>query len=49
MLNFVILAVSLAMLRDGHSGGVVRYGVITSKGIERGSVLPPEQPKFIDA
>ncbi|GFT03920.1 proteasome subunit beta type-6 [Nephila pilipes] len=33
--EFVVNAVSQAMWRDGSSGGIIRIGVITEKGIER--------------
>lgn len=34
------------MSRDGSSGGVVRLGIITEKGIERRVTLGTELPKF---
>lgn len=37
------------MSRDGSSGGVVRLGIITEKGIERRVVLGNELPKFFEA
>ena len=33
--NFCITAVSLAMKRDGSSGGIIRTANITEKGIEK--------------
>ncbi|KAI8326488.1 proteasome subunit beta type-6 [Martensiomyces pterosporus] len=45
-IEFVKNAVSLAMSRDGSSGGVVRLAVITKDGVERmfvpGNQLPPQ-------
>lgn len=46
--NFVKTTLALAMSRDGSSGGVVRLGVITEKGIERLVVLGNELPKFFE-
>jgi hypothetical protein len=43
-----ILAVSLAIARDGSSGGVVRYAVITDKGVERNVILNNEIPRFFE-
>ncbi|XP_034940872.1 proteasome subunit beta type-6 [Chelonus insularis] len=39
---------ALAMSRDGSSGGVIRLGVITSKGIERKVILSEDLPKFYE-
>lgn len=39
-----VVAVSLAIQRDGSSGGVVRLAVITKDGVKREVVLPHEQP-----
>lgn len=33
--SLLLVALSLAMARDGSSGGVIRMGVITETGIER--------------
>ncbi|XP_066263105.1 proteasome subunit beta type-6 [Euwallacea similis] len=44
--KFVTNTLSLAMSRDGSSGGVIRLGIITEKGIERRVVLGTELPKF---
>lgn len=41
-------ALSLAMARDGSSGGVVRLGIITPEGVERRVVLGTELPKFYE-
>lgn len=43
---FVTNTLSLAMSRDGSSGGVVRLGVITKDGIERFVVHGDVLPKF---
>lgn len=43
------LAISLAIKRDGSSGGVVRLGVINHTGsIQRKLVLGDQLPKFYD-
>jgi len=44
--KFVTNTLALAMSRDGSSGGVVRLGLITGKGIERRVILGDELPKF---
>ncbi|CAG9762007.1 unnamed protein product [Ceutorhynchus assimilis] len=46
--KFVITTLALAMSRDGSSGGVVRVGIITEKGVERKVVLGDELPKFFE-
>ncbi|KAK4884697.1 hypothetical protein RN001_000968 [Aquatica leii] len=46
--SFVIKTLSLAMARDGSSGGVVRVGIITPEGVERRVVLGTELPKFYE-
>jgi len=46
--EFVIKAVTLAIARDGSSGGCVRIGTITKDGIERRVVLGNELPKFYE-
>ncbi|XP_030765694.1 proteasome subunit beta type-6 [Sitophilus oryzae] len=46
--KFVTNTLALAMSRDGSSGGVVRLGIITEKGIERRVVLGNELPKFYE-
>lgn len=46
---FLCLAISLAIKRDGSSGGVVRLGVINHTGsIQRKLFLGDELPKFYD-
>lgn len=42
----MFLALSLAMSRDGSSGGVIRMCVITEEGVERLFVPGNELPKF---
>lgn len=46
--KFVTNTLALAMLRDGSSGGVVRLGVITEKGVERSVILGDQLPKFYE-
>lgn len=36
------------MARDGSSGGVVRLGVISEKGIQRFTVLGDKLPRFYE-
>jgi len=45
---YLFVAVTLATQRDGSSGGVVRLGVITEKGIQREVILPADMPKFYE-
>jgi len=45
-LNFVKNTLSLAMSRDGSSGGVIRMCVITEEGVERLFVPGDQLPKF---
>lgn len=44
--KFVTNALSLAMERDGSSGGVVRLAIITEKGVERRITLGDKLPEF---
>jgi len=44
--NFVKNTLSLAMSRDGSSGGVIRMCVITEDGVERKFVPGDQLPKF---
>lgn len=44
--QFVINALSLAMSRDGSSGGIIRLAVITEAGVDRSEVLGNELPTF---
>lgn len=45
---FFVLALSLAMSRDGSSGGVIRIGVITDKGVERKVIAGSDLPTFYE-
>lgn len=46
---YLFLAISLAIKRDGSSGGVVRLGVLNHTGsIQRKLVLGDQLPKFYD-
>jgi len=44
--EFVLGALTLAMKRDGSSGGVARMAVINKDGVKREVVTWPELPKF---
>lgn len=44
--NFVLRAVTLALSRDGSSGGCVRIGIIDKDGIRRKVFLGNELPEF---
>lgn len=44
--NFVINALSLAMSRDGSSGGIIRLAAITAAGVARKEILGNELPTF---
>lgn len=44
--EFVKTALSLAMSRDGSSGGVIRMAVITKESVDRKMVPPSQQPVF---
>ncbi|XP_030648220.1 proteasome subunit beta type-6-like [Chanos chanos] len=48
-LRFVTKALTLAMERDGSSGGVARLAAITEAGLERSVVLGNKLPKFSSA
>ncbi|XP_039745546.1 proteasome subunit beta type-6-like [Pararge aegeria] len=48
-IQFVTNTLTLAMLRDGSSGGVVRLGVITEAGVQRSVILGNQLPKFYEA
>jgi len=41
-----ISAVSLAMCRDGSSGGIIRLATISKDGVERRTILHDDLPKF---
>ncbi|XP_077171614.1 LOW QUALITY PROTEIN: proteasome subunit beta type-6 [Paroedura picta] len=45
-LTFTANALSLAMDRDGSSGGVIRLAAITKDGVERKVILGNELPRF---
>lgn len=46
---YIFLAITLAIKRDGSSGGVVRMGVINHTGsIQRKLFLGDKLPKFYD-
>lgn len=47
MLLFLV-ALTLAINRDGSSGGVARMACITKEGIERKTILYPDLPKMFD-
>ncbi|XP_013197332.2 proteasome subunit beta type-6 [Amyelois transitella] len=47
-IKFVTNTLTLAILRDGSSGGVVRLGVITEAGVERSVILGDQLPKFYE-
>lgn len=44
--QFVTNALTLALNRDGSSGGVVRLAIITEKGVERRVTLGDKLPEF---
>ena len=44
--QFVVNSLSLAMSRDGSSGGVIRLAIINKDGVTRKVLLADEQPKF---
>ena len=46
MIPFV--AVSLAMSRDGSSGGVIRLAAITEDGLERKVITGDDLPTFYE-
>jgi len=46
--KFVLDTLSLAMTRDGSSGGVVRMGIITKDGVERKVFLGDQLTKFYE-
>ncbi|KAF7987927.1 hypothetical protein HCN44_003790 [Aphidius gifuensis] len=41
-------SLALAMSRDGSSGGVIRVGIITEKGVERRVTVNKDLPKFYE-
>ena len=46
--HFQFTALTLALSRDGSSGGVVRLGIIDKDGIERRLVKGNELPRFYE-
>ncbi|VDP89905.1 unnamed protein product [Echinostoma caproni] len=44
--NFVATGVSLAINRDGSSGGCVRLAIITSDGVERRLIKGSDVPTY---
>jgi 20S proteasome subunit beta 1 len=44
--GFVVNALSIAMARDGSSGGVIRLAIITQAGVERKVFRGSELPVF---
>lgn len=44
--EFVKNAVTLALTRDGSSGGCVRVAIISKAGVERRTFLHPALPNF---
>uniref|UniRef100_F7A955 Proteasome subunit beta n=2 Tax=Ciona intestinalis TaxID=7719 RepID=F7A955_CIOIN len=47
-IQFCTNALSLAINRDGSSGGVVRLAVITKEGVERKVILGNDLPRFYE-
>lgn len=47
-LKFVSQAVSLAINRDGSSGGIIRMAVINKEGVERVTLTGDQLPKFFE-
>jgi len=46
--EFVSKTLALAMNRDGSSGGVIRLGIITEKGMERRLLTGADLPQFYE-
>lgn len=46
--SFFFIALALAMSRDGSSGGIIRLGIITDKGVERRLITGADLPKFYE-
>lgn len=42
------VALALAMSRDGSSGGVIRLGIITERGVDRRLIEGNDLPKFYE-
>ncbi|CAG2166029.1 unnamed protein product [Oppiella nova] len=47
-IQFVTNTLSLAISRDGSSGGVIRIGIITKDGIKRKVITGDDIPKFFE-
>nr|UCK81602.1 proteasome subunit beta type-6 [Arenicola marina] len=47
-LKFTANAVSLAITRDGSSGGIIRLACITKDGVERQTLLHDQLPRFYE-
>merc|ERR1712179_839383 len=47
-MDFVLKALTLAIHRDGSSGGIARMACINKDGVERKTVLYPDLPKMFD-
>lgn len=46
MINIMVIALALAMTRDGSSGGVIRLVIIDKDGVERKMLPGNNLPKF---
>lgn len=44
----MLTGLSLAMTRDGSSGGVIRVASISADGVERHTVTGDDMPKFYE-
>ena len=44
----VVLALALAMSRDGSSGGLIRMAAIEESGVERVVIAGDEIPRFYE-
>ena len=44
----MIVGLSLAMTRDGSSGGVIRLASISEAGVERHTLTGDDMPKFYE-
>lgn len=47
-MDFCTNALSLAMARDGSSGGIARLAVIDKNGVERKTILHQDLPRFFE-
>ena len=48
MCYVMIVGLSLAMTRDGSSGGVIRLASISEAGVERHTLTGDDMPKFYE-